>query len=444
MSASREPSTWFAEQFASFKQARSAQEPEWLGAFRESAMVRFQEAGFPTKRYEEWKYTNVSGLVKSGYSVLREGPGALSSDNLDTVAPALSNQRLVFVDGVYMADLSSVSGLPEGAYAGSLAVALRGEQSDKLHQQLGQLLDSRVENPLTYLNMAMFEDGALVSVPRNKQVDGPIEVVFVSTGSHDATAYHPRNIYHVEQGASVTIVERYVSAEAGASYWQNPATAFFIGDNARIAHVKVQNESLAAQHISQYHVEQGRDSVLDSVLLNWGSELSRHEVETVLGGENIECKLSGLYLANQGQHMDHRIFMEHVKPHCMSDQYFKGILAGNGSGAFSGRIYVNQEAQKTDAYQTHQAMLLSDDASVNSKPQLEIYADDVKCSHGATTGNIDSNALFYLRSRGIPKLQAERMLIQAFAHELIERIADEGLQETLGKALEQQLATLQQ
>jgi len=190
------------------------------------------------------------------------------------------------------------------------------------------------------------------------------------------------------------------------------------------------------------HVEHGADSHLTSLLFSLGGGTSRHEVETVISGANVACNLSGLYLADTGQFMDNRICMEHTKPHCTSDQYYKGTLSGKGEGAFCGRILVQQDAQKTDAYQTHQALLLSDSAAVYSKPQLEIYADDVKCSHGATTGNLDPNALFYLRSRGIRKQEAERMLVVAFAKEVVERVPFEGLQAQLGELLEARLAAM--
>lgn len=434
MSGQQNPISWFQNQFESNQAARAQQEPEWLTSVRSNAMLRFAEMGFPNKKFEEWQYTKLNHLLSQEYAPTQTS-ASVSEDALKATGEFVAEHRLIFIDGVFNAELSNATSLPEGVVVSSLAQALQGDASEELQSKLNQLLDSRVKNPLTLLNLALFEDGCYIHVPRNVQVETSIEAIFVSSGQTQA-AYHPRNIVHLERGAEAMWIERYVSLEEGAEYWSNPATAFWIEENAHLSHVKLQTESRKASHIAQMHVFQTRDSQLSSHLYTLGGSVSRHEVETVLAGEQIACRLNGLYIAGDGQHMDNRIFMEHKQVHGFSDQYYKGILFGSGVGAFSGRILVQQDAQKTDAYQRHQALLLSDNASVYSKPQLEIYADDVKCSHGATTGNLDKNALFYLRSRGIPEEQARRMLIRAFAEETVERIGVESIQEYVLALLE--------
>jgi Fe-S cluster assembly protein SufD len=338
------------------------------------------------------------------------------------------------VNGSFDAGLSDVGELPAGVRVGSLADAI--EQSPGLVEtHLGRYAGFR-EQAFVALNTALFRDGAFIYVPRGKVVESPIHIVYLATQDERPIASHVRNLYVVDENAHATIVESYAGA---GRYFTNTVTEIVVGVNANLDHYKVQQESESAYHVATQQLEQAGPSVFTSHSISFGGALVRNDINGRLGGEHIESTINGLYVVNGRQHVDNHTAIDHAMPNCNSHELYKGIMDGSSTGVFNGKIFVRQDAQKTDAKQTNQNLLLSRDAVIDTKPQLEIFADDVRCTHGATVGQLDSDALFYLRSRGIGEAEARSMLVYAFARDVLDRIKIEplrlGLEETLLKKL---------
>jgi len=312
----------------------------------------------------------------------------------------------------------------------SLAAALASDPAF-LELHLGKY-SGNADNGFSALNQAYFMDGGFVHVPAGQVITDPIQFVYVSTAQPNGTTVHPRNLVIAEENSSVTILESYIS-RGGSHYVTNAVTELFAGDHAHLEFVKFQDEAADAYHMAAFHGEFGRSSQVNVHSFALGAKLSRNNIRTKLAGEGLECVLNGLYITRNEQLADHHMIVDHAQPHCASHEYFNGILDDKSRGVFHGRILVQPIAQKTDAKQTNKNLLLSDDAGADTKPQLEIYADDVKCTHGATIGQLNSESIFYLRSRGISPETARRMLIHSFAGEIIERIKHESTREELDK-----------
>jgi Fe-S cluster assembly protein SufD len=411
---------------------RGVKQPAWLASTRQAGLARYTELGLPTLRDEDWRFTNVAPIVKLPFQpALEAAIDGVPAAALSQIAFAgLPGVKLVFVNGHYAAALSRTAKLPAGVVVSNLAAALAADPA-LLEQHLGRYAQP-ADNGFAALNQAFFVDGGFVHVPAGKVVEAPIQFIYVATGKHSGAAIHPRNLVLAEANSQVTILESYV-ALGGSGYFTNAATELFAGDNARLEFVKFQDEAADAFHIASFHGEFGRSSHVNVHSFALGAKLSRNNIRTKLAGEGLECILNGLYLTRGEQLADHHMIVEHAQPHCASHEYFNGILDDKSKGVFHGRIYVHPIAQKTDAKQTNKNLLLSDDASADTKPQLEIYADDVKCTHGATIGQLNEESIFYLRSRGIGPETARRMLIHAFAGEIIERIQHEAAREALDK-----------
>jgi Fe-S cluster assembly protein SufD len=345
---------------------------------------------------------------------------------------SLPAHRLVFVNGHYAPTLSSVSALPIGVTVTNLRAAL-ANPSDLIEKHLGQLT-SDSDNGFAALNTAFFHDGGFVHLPPKAELDLPVHLVFVATSSQTGAQIFPRNLILAGDHSRATVIESYVRT-VDAAYCTNAVTEIVAGDSAKLEHVKVQDESLAAFHIATIHANLGRASNVQSHSLALGARLSRNNIRTHLIGEGLECVLNGLYLTKGDQLADHHMLVEHAQPNCASHEYFNGILDDKSKGVFHGRILVRPIAQKTDAKQTNKNLLLSDTATADTKPQLEIYADDVKCTHGATIGQLSEESIFYLRSRGVGPDTARRMLIHAFAGEITERIWHNAIREELDQAV---------
>lgn len=414
--------------------------PKWLLPVRKSAVARFADAGFPTTKQEDWRFTDVSAIKELALKPVFQ---AELSPELDgevatrSLVASVEACRLVFVDGVFQSTLSSPALEQSGVFVKDLKGAF---EVDPLHLQehLTRYSESD-QNAFTALNTAYFTDGAVIKISKDTVVDPILHLVFVSTGREDGMTIQPRNLVTVERGASVTMVEEYLGLDGGAKTLTNSVTEFVVGENARVEHVKIQDETKEAFHIGGIYAQLDRCSHFRSHSLALGAKLSRNNIRTKLNGEGLACVLNGLYLTNGTRLADHHMVVEHAKPHCESHEYFNGILDDESRGVFHGRILVQPQAQKTDAKQTNKNLLLSDSATANTKPQLEIYADDVKCTHGATIGQMDEEAIFYLRTRGVPHAVARRMLMHAFAGEIIERIESEPLRECLDKVVLNQL-----
>ena len=411
-----------------------ASQPSWLFPLRKSGIVRFAEMGFPTLNDEDWRYTNVAPIAKLPFRpIFKSSAEGLT---LESVAKftfgSLSAIRLVFVNGHFVDALSTQPALPEGITVSSLAQALT-IQPAQVEKQLGRNLQSQ-ENAFAALNTAFFLDGGYVHVPAGKVLETPVHLLFISTTRENGSTSHPRNLLVVDDHAQATVIESYVSTVDGA-YVTNAVTEIIAGEGAVLEHCKLQDESLSAYHLATIHAQLAKGSNVVSHSFAAGARLSRNSIRTHLSGEGVECVLNGLYLTKGDQLADHHMVVEHAEPHCNSHEYFNGILDGRSRGVFHGRILVRQIAQKTDAKQTNKNLLLSEDAGVDTKPQLEIYADDVKCTHGATIGQLNDESIFYLRARGIGADTARRMLIHAFAGEIIERIRHSATREVLDKVV---------
>lgn len=409
------------EQFERFEKEKHTGQPSWLFPLRKAGIARFAELGFPTLEQEDWRFTNVAPIAKLPFKpFVQAASDGLTAERIAGLTfGKLAASRLVFVNGHYRAELSSPGSPQQGVVVSNLAAALAGD-TGLIERHLGQQARDE-DNPFTALNTAFFQDGGFVYVPAGKVVERPIHLLFISTSSETGATAHPRNLIIIEKAGQATVMESYVSLVKAAGF-TNPVTELKLAEGAVLEHCKVQEESPSAFHVGAIHADLGRNCNLISHSIATGARLSRNNIRMALAGEGIECLLNGLYLTKGDQLADHHMIVEHAQPHCNSHEYYNGILAGRSKGVFHGRILVRQAAQKTDAKQTNKNLLLSEEATVDTKPQLEIYADDVKCTHGATVGQLNEESIFYLRARGIGEETARRMLIHAFAGEIIERI----------------------
>jgi len=410
----------YLSSFAQLQKELEGKQPPWLQQIRQAAISRFSDLGFPTSRQEEWKYTKVDPIRRTLFRPAAYEPNGLTTERLTGLTFCnLQCPRLVFLNGHYSAELSSLKGLPKTVQVKSVAGVLE-QDPDLVKPHLTQ--HARYEDhPFVALNTALIQDGALVHVPKGEVIQEPIHLLFLSTAAEEAVAVHPRNLILVEGNSQVTIVESYIGLHQGV-YFTNSVTEIVAAENTVVDHYKLHQESKKAFHIATLQVYQDRSSNVRTFNATLGGELTRNEVNVVLDGEGAECHLDGLYLISGTQHVDNHTRLEHAKPHCDSREIYKGILDEKATGVFHGRIVVRPGAQKTDSKQTNNNLLLSDGALINTKPQLEIYADDVKCTHGATIGQLDPDALFYLRSRGIDRTTARSLLIYAFASQVVNRI----------------------
>ena len=411
----------------------------WLQDLRDHAASRFVELGFPTVRDEEWRFTNVSPIASTEF---RLAPSSkLDGGALDAFLYPDAPFRLVIVNGRYSAELSRTAGLPPGLKFGSLAAAAT-DQADIVGRYLGQLADPNTR-AFTALNTAFTHDGAYVYVPDGLVFEQPLQILFVSTGegavAPAATMSHPRTLIVTGDHSQAQIVETYVSAP-GQKHFTNAVTEVVAGEHSVLDHYKVEEESVDAFHMASMQIHASRSSNVSTLAFTLGGRIVRNDIVAVLDGEGAECTLSGLYLADGERLVDTHTTIDHAKPHCPSHEVYKGILGGRARAVFNGKIIVRIDAQKTDAKQTNRALLLSDHATINTKPQLEIFADDVKCTHGAAIGQLDEDAIFYLRARGLTYLEARDMLIHAFAGEILERVKIEPLRVALEDELYAQLA----
>ncbi len=419
--------------FEAFVSQIADKEPDWLPRIRQEAFARFRELGFPTIKDEEWRHTNLSSLIEQDF-VLDEVKehNVVQSDLDDHFIDQLNAYRLVFVNGRFDANLSQLDNLPDGVCVQSLAVTLATEP-DRLEPYLARK-GSFDDNPFAALNTAFLQDGVYIHIPNGTIVERPVHFLYYSSAIGKSTVSHPRNVIAAGRSSQAKIIESYAGKD-GEKYFTNAVTEITVGANASIEHCKLQNESNNAFHVGVSHIHQDRDSQYNNHSMAFGGVLVRNDIRAVLDSEGIHCGLNGLYLADGERHIDNHTWIDHTKPNCSSKEVYKGILTDKSSGVFKGLVHVFPDAQKTDAQQNNDTLLLSEDAQVNSLPQLEIYADDVKCSHGATTGHLDKESIFYLQARGINKKAAQALLTYAFAREVISRISIESLREKLDHIL---------
>lgn len=432
MSASNDVVESYREQFLEHAGRFRGREPAWLSLLRAESFERFLDNGFPTTDEEEWRFTSVAPLASTRFSLGSLARGRAKSSQAVSLLHShhltdWKRHELVFVNGVYAPELSSVGGVPPGVVVTSLSSALV-KHGGEVEAVLGL---PPVEGTTIFadLNRAFLEDGAFVYVPEATLVAEPIHLVFVTSATKPAVT-HPHNLVMVERQGEARIVESYIGGD-GTEYFTNTVTEIVAGGGAAIDHYKIQREGIRAYHLSSQRLLEARSTRLQNMSLSLGAGLARNDIHCLLDGEGSDLTLDGLYVVRGAQHVDHHTVIDHKAPHCTSRELYKGVLDDSSSGVFNGRIIVRPEAQKTNARQTNKNLLLSEEALVNSNPQLEINADDVKCAHGATIGQLDKDALFYLRSRGIAFQDAREILTRAFMAEVSEHIRIDALRDAM-------------
>jgi Fe-S cluster assembly protein SufD len=405
----------------------------WLELVRNGAMDRFEQLGFPPVREEDWKYTNLAVLAKESFV-----PAVQDSVHRDVsqfAYPETEGAHLVVVNGFLREDLSQKSGLGE-AVAVDLFSAVADARYNKIIRKYLARNAGYHNNGLTALNTAFLQSGVFVWIPKNVKVERPLQITFVAEGHQSAN--FPRVLVVAEENSSATLIESFVGE---GQYFTNATVEVELKDGAHLSHYRLQRESKNAFHTSTTSAELGRASRYDTTSINLGAQLSRHDISVVMDHEGAETSVDGLYIVDSDQHTDTHSVIDHKQPHCSSHQLYKGILDGNGRAVFNGKIFVREGAQKTDAMQTNKNLLLSERARIDTKPQLEIYADDVKCAHGAAIGQIDPEELFYLETRGIGPELGRNLLTYGFAEEVIAKIKIESIRSELDEAVLQQLHT---
>jgi Fe-S cluster assembly protein SufD len=413
--------------------------PEKVHCVKLDALKRFEQLGFPEKKSEDWKYTNITPVIQKDYSQKKKDKAVTVTKTAisDFVIPKLKANLLVFINGIFSRKLSNIITSDTTAYIGSFNDAYNIHK-ELIELHFGKYADYQ-NNGLTALNTSHARDGGFIYLPKDEIVEEPIHFLFVSDTRLKNILSQPRNLIIAGENSKATIVESYHSLNHNYSF-TNAVTEIFANKNSGIEHYKIQDEVETSYNISTTQVNQERDSRYRSVTITWGGSIVRNNLNSVLSGENAECTMFGLYAAKRKQLYDNHTLVDHAVPNCNSNELYKGILNDNSNGVFNGKILVRKDAQKTNAYQSNKNIVLSDNAGINSKPQLEIFADDVKCSHGATTGQLDKEQLFYLRARGIGEAEAQNMLLIAFANDIIENIKPEPLRNKLYDTLIKKLS----
>ncbi|HYK82429.1 MAG TPA: Fe-S cluster assembly protein SufD [Gemmatimonadales bacterium] len=429
----------YVADFRTFAGNGAAGAPAWLQELREGAIARFAALGFPTMKQEAWRFTSVAPIVETAFQRPPDGgpvaAAAIAALGLGT------GPRAVFVDGRHVPDLSMLAGLGPGVVMGGLGAALKADATGELARRHMARYVRWHESPFAALNTAFLADGAFVYLPAGVTLEQPLELVFISTARAGAgpTVSHPRSLVIVERGASAAVIETYAAVGDGV-YWTNAVTEVVVGEGARAELYRVQREGPRAYHVGTTHSHQERDAYLGLHVVTLGGSLARHDITTVLGGVGAELILNGLYVLDGAQHADHHTVIEHAQPHCASHEFFNGVLDDRAHGVFNGRIIVRPGAQRTDSKQTNNNLLLSTEARADSQPQLEIYADDVKCTHGSTVGPIDPTQLYYLRSRGLAPEAARSLLTYGFGAEILDRMAQPVVRARLERLVRERLA----
>jgi Fe-S cluster assembly protein SufD len=424
----------YVADFTTFSSNGARAEPAWLRETRRAGIEKFAELGFPTPRNEDWHFTSVAPIAESVFSPLRGASGQIARSALEPFTFAQSAwPLLVFVNGRYDASLSTlrVAGTEKGLRVRDLSTMIR-EDPALVEPMLGKV--STTENrAFSALNAAMMSDGAVIIIPPDFSSNVPIHVVFVSDANAAKGVAHLRNLIFAGRNSKATVIESYVSL-GDSGYFTNAVTEVKVDAGATLTHYKIQRESQRAFHVHTIDAQQERDSHYVSFSFATGAALSRTNIYTNLDGEGCGATLNGLYMADDEQHVDHQTNIVHAQPNCFSREIYKGILSGSAHGVFNGKVYVYPIAQKTDGKQTNNNLLLSERARIDTKPQLEIYADDVRCTHGATVGRLDEMALFYMKSRGVSADAATRLLTYAFAADVLETIEVEAVRKELERA----------
>ena len=399
---------------------------------RTHAIKNFENKGFPTKKEEAWKYTSLNSILKNDFSVFPKKENTVEfKDVKKFFLHEIDTHKVIFVDGIFSSFLSATT--HDGLDVCLMSSALNKPKYKMVIDEYFNKIASQDES-LTTLNTAFANEGAYINIPKSKVVEKPIEIIYFSTGSEAALMVQPRNLVIVGENAHVQIIERHQSLNENPGL-TNSVTEIFAQKRAIIDYYKIQNDTLEANLIDNTYVSQKQESVVSVNTFSFGGNLTRNNLNFYHFGERIVSHLNGITIIGEKQHVDHYTLVQHSTPNCESHQDYKGIFADRSTGVFNGKIFVEQEAQKTNAFQKSNNILLSDKATINAKPQLEIFADDVKCSHGCTIGQLDENAMFYMQTRGIPKKEAKALLMYAFSNAVIESIKIPELKKRITKII---------
>jgi len=423
---------WYISNFGEFEKRLNGGKESLIHEKRKAALSNFSRLDFPSIKDEEWKYTSLAPLLKYNFSPSYEKK-SVSKDFISSLLfDELEHSLMVFVSGKFSGESSNLLNLPEGVIIGSIAEELNNN-NQIVSKHLGKYADHQ-NNVFTALSTAFTQDGAFIYVPSGIIVEDPIHIIFITSLDNGKIITQPRNLFVAEKNSQVTIIEHYVSSEE-TIYFTNTVTEIVAEENAVVDHIKLQEESKKAFHIARMEVDQERNSNFSSHLISTGADLTRNDFNSKLNDEGSECTLNGLFMIDGTQLFDAHTLMDHAKPHCNSHEHYKGILDDKSRGVFNGKVIVRKDAQKTNAFQENNNILLSDEALVNTKPQLEIFADDVKCSHGATIGQMDEEAKFYLKSRGIGEDSSKAILLHAFASDVVTSIKIESVRNYIEKLI---------
>jgi Fe-S cluster assembly protein SufD len=429
------PESNYQSSFRALKQSKPT--VAWVEIVRESAMDRFESLGFPTVANEEWKYTNLAVLANDSFRP-SEAQSVITSADLGRFSfPETASSQVVLVNGLFRQDLSSTAEL-ESIVAVDLFSAIADARYNKIVRSYLARNANYHDKSMTALNTAFLQSGVFILIPKDTKLEAPVQISFVVDPSEPNIAVFPRVLVVAEENSSAKLIESFVALKDG-KYFSNAVVEVVVKQGARVEHCRLQQESLQAFHIANTSVELGSASSYNSTAINLGAKLARHDISVVMDHEGAECWVDGLYVVGNDQHTDTHSVIDHKQPRCNSHQLYKGILDGNARAVFNGKVFVREGAQKTDALQTNKNLLLSPNARVDTKPQLEIYADDVKCAHGAAVGQLDQDQLFYLQARGINPQLGKNLLTYGFAEEVIEKIGIESIRGELDKAVLQRL-----
>ncbi len=423
-----------------FEKNQASRQPKWLRSIQSEAIEAFRSQGFPTLRSEQWKYTDVrpiaAGLFQPNFATPN---GQIGKQQIEPFLFAdLNESLLVFVDGIFSEELSSPGRFADGIVLCNLQKALR-ENEEVVRTYLGKQAGVK-DDAFTALNTAFVYDGFFLYLPTGVEMGKPVHVLFITSAKSKQFLIQPRNLIVAESSSRATILESHISL-AGENYLLNPVTEIFLNENAELAYSRIERENTIGYHIASSYVVQQKSSRFRNAAMTFGSKISRNSVRVLLEGESVECDLSGLYVTRHDEHVDNVTFIKHDKPHGTSHQLYKGLLDDKSTSIFSGKVFVEKGAAKTDARQTNKNLLLSENATANTRPQLEIFADDVKCTHGAAVGHLDEEAVFYLKSRGIDGSKAQRILTMGFASEVIDRLSLDPVRKEMERLVRERLDT---
>jgi Fe-S cluster assembly protein SufD len=424
MESGHKDQSWCLLNFQQFERCLNGHASAPIHKLRKEAFENFTRMGFPTPKQEDWKYTNVAEVERSGFT-LAERPSEMPDARKLAARPYAGGEiEITIVNGFYMPD-SAPCKLPKGLEIRPLAELLDSSSAEPamrayLESHLARYADFK-NHPFVAMNTAFMQDGVVLIARKGAVITQPVHLKHLVSSSECGIAVYPRTLIVVEESAQITVVESYTGPN-DCKYLTNPVSEMVVGENAVLDHYRLEQEGNQSFHIASMQVQEARNANFRTHTFSFGGKLVRHDISLSLNGEGIESTLNGLTVLDGEQHVDNHTTLDHRKPNCLSHELFKGIYADRSAGVFNGTIIVQKDAQKTNAIQSNQSLLLSADATIDAKPQLKIWADDVKCTHGATVGQLDDDALFYIRSRGVPKESARNMLIHAFASDVIKEV----------------------